>query len=240
VGAILVKLHILAYNGGMIRIILKNLIQRRGRTLLAVLGISIGVASIAGLGTLTSGLNQGFASVLSGSEADFILRDADSMDMLMSSVDEGVGVELGHMPEVAAVSGMVQGLVQAESSLYFFLFGYPEGSFALDRFQIIDGFPLYSQEAAALPGKPILLGSAAAESYNSGVGDTIHIGESSYRVVGIYETGEAFEDGGGVLRLADAQAQMNMPRKVSAFYLQISDLRFPKGWWRAYSAAIRI
>ena len=203
--------------------ILENLIRRKGRTLLAVLGISIGVAAIIGLGALTEGLQAGYGSVLTGSEADLVLRDADSLDLLLSSIDEEVGKELLVMPEVAAVSGMIQGLVQAESSLYFFVFGYPEDSFALDRFQIIDGYPLYSREADAMRGKPIILGSVAAESYNVGVGGSIRIGETAYRVVGIYETGEAFEDGGASLRLTDAQLLLGMNKKVSVYYIQLTD-----------------
>ena len=53
-------------------------------------------------------------------------------------------------------------------------------------------------------GRPIILGSAAAESYDVAVGGSLRIGETAYRVVGIYETGEAFEDGAAVLRLPDA------------------------------------
>jgi putative ABC transport system permease protein len=46
--------------------IYKNLIRRKGRTILAVLGISIGVAAIIGLGALTEGLQAGYGSVLTG------------------------------------------------------------------------------------------------------------------------------------------------------------------------------
>ena len=166
--------------------IYKNLIHRKGRTILAVLGISIGVAAIIGLGALTDGLQAGDGSVLTGSEADLVLRDADTIDLLLSSIDEEVGQELLVMPEVSAISGMIQGLVQTESSLYFFVFGYPEGSFALERFQLIDGFPLYSRDANELRGKPIMLGSVAAESYNVGVGESLRVGETVYRLVGIY------------------------------------------------------
>ena len=203
--------------------IYKNLIRRKGRTILAVLGISIGVAAIIGLGALTEGLQAGYGSVLTGSEADLVLRDADTLDLLVSSIDEQVGQELMVMPEVSAVSPMIQGLVQAESALYFFVFGYPEGSFALERFQLIDGFPLYSREANEMRGKPIMLGSVAAESYNVGVGGSLRIGETAYRVVGIYETGEAFEDGGAIIRLANAQILLGMNHKVSAYYLQLKD-----------------
>jgi len=203
--------------------ILKNLIRRKGRTMLAVLGISIGVATIIGLGALTDGLQAGYRAVLTGSKADFVLKDANAFDLIVSSIDEDIGLKLLAMPGVSAVSGLIQGLVQAESLLYFFVFGYPEGSFALERFQIVEGVPLYSQEADDMPGKPIILGSAAAESYNAEVGGSIRIGKTAFRVVGIYETGEAFEDGGAVLRLADAQALLGMQHKVSAYYIQIKD-----------------
>ena len=65
--------------------ILKNLIHRKGRTLLTVLGISIGVAAIIGLGALNEGLQAGYGSVMTGSQADFVLRDADSVDLLAVS-----------------------------------------------------------------------------------------------------------------------------------------------------------
>jgi ABC-type antimicrobial peptide transport system permease subunit len=125
--------------------ILKNLMRRRGRTMLAVLGVSIGVAAIVGLGALTDGLQAGYRAVLTASEADLVLKDADALDLAVSSVDEDIGLKLLAMPGVSGVSGLIQGLVQAESSLYFFVFGYPEGSFALERFQIVEGAPLYSQ-----------------------------------------------------------------------------------------------
>jgi putative ABC transport system permease protein len=203
--------------------ILKNLFRRKGRTLLAVLGISIGMAAIIGLGALTAGLRAGYGSVMTGSGADLVVKDADAVDLLVSAIDEDVGPRLGTMPEVAAVSPMIQGVVQSESSLYFFVFGYPEGSFALDRIHVIEGFPLYSQQADQMHGTPILLGSAAAEAYSAEVGSTLRIGENVYRVAGIYETGEAFEDGGAVMRLTDAQMLLGMQRRVSAYYIQIND-----------------
>ena len=203
--------------------ILKNLIRRKGRTMLAVLGISIGVATIIGLGALTDGLQAGYGAVLAGSGPDLVLKDANAFDLIVSSIDEDIGPKLLTMPGVSAVSGLIQGLVRAESSLYFFVFGYPEGSFALDRFQIVEGVPHYSQEADNMPGRPVILGSAAAESYNAEVGGSIRIGKTAFRVVGIYETGEAFEDGGAVLRLADAQALLGMQHKVSAYHIQIND-----------------
>jgi ABC-type antimicrobial peptide transport system permease subunit len=201
--------------------ILRNLLRRKGRTFLTVLGISIGVAAIIALGALAEGLEAGYSSVLGGSQADFVLSEPDAFDIIMSSIDESIGPELAAMPEVEEVSGMVQGLVQAEDSPYFFVFAYTDGSFLLDRFNVVEGVGLDSREADRARGKPLLLGSAAAESLHKEVGDTLRLGDSTFRIVGIYETGEAFEEGGSVLRLADAQELLGMQHQVSAFYIKV-------------------
>ena len=114
---------------------LKNLFRRKIRTALTVLGISIGVAAIIGLGAMAKGLEAGYGSMLSGSKADLILSQPDSFDMSYSVVDESIGVQLAAMPEIHALSSMLEGFVQAENEPYFFVFGYQEDSFILDRFQ---------------------------------------------------------------------------------------------------------
>lgn len=204
-------------------IVFKNLLRRKTRTILTVLGISIGVAAIIGLGAMAEGLDTGYDAMISGSNADLVLSQPDAMDIAYSSVDEAIGDELEAMPEVDEVSGMMQGFVQAEASPVFFIFGYPKGSFILDRFNIVQGSGLYARAAQQVKGKPLILGSAAAESFSKDVGDSIRLGGSTYRVVGIYQTGQSFEDGGAVLPLADAQILLGKSRQVSLFYIRLKD-----------------
>lgn len=203
--------------------IFKNLLRRKGRTLLAVLGISIGAAAIVALGALANGLKAGYDSILTGSKADLILSQPDAVDLTTGSVDETVGDQLAAMPEVSAISGMLQGLVQTENVPYFFVYGFPEDSFVLDRFQIIEGAGLEAREARQARGNPLLLGSSAAEALNKNVGDTIRIMESAFRVVGIYETGQTLEDNGAVIPLSEAQELLGKSRQVSLFYIQLED-----------------
>lgn len=203
--------------------VFKNLLRRKGRTLLAVLGISIGVAAIVALGTLADGLLAGYSSVLSGSDADLVISEPNAYDIIMSTVDEGLGPELQAMPEIAATSALIQGMIQTDQSPYFFIFAYSEDSFVFKRFNIIEGVDLYSREARAVSGRPMLIGTAAAEAFDKGLGDTMRLGGSTYRIVGIYETGVAFEEGGAVLRIDDAQLQLGMQNKVSAYYIQLRE-----------------
>jgi putative ABC transport system permease protein len=205
--------------------IFKNLLRRKVRTLLTVLGISIGVAAIISLGALSKGLTAGYNSMLSGSKADFILSQSNNLDVSMSSLDESIGTELADFPEVKEVSPLLEGFVQAEGAPYFFVFGYPTDSFVLKRFQIVEGSGLGEKQAGTkeMHGKPLILGSAAAESLKKSPGDSIRLGISTFRVIGIYETGDAFEDGGAVFDLADAQELLDKQRKVSLFYVNLKE-----------------
>ncbi len=203
--------------------IFKNLLRRKGRTILTILGISIGVAAIVALGALANGLAAGYDSFLTGSKADLILSQPEAFDISMSTVDESIGDELSVMSEVAAASGMLEGIVQAEQIPLFFVFGYPEESFLLGRFNIIDGVGLDSRGAQYSRGTPMLLGSGAADVLDKVAGDTIRIQDRVFRIIGIYETGATLEDNGAVLPLRDAQELLGRQHQVSIFYIQLKD-----------------
>jgi ABC-type antimicrobial peptide transport system permease subunit len=201
----------------------KNLLRRKGRTALTIIGISVGVAAIVALGTMAQGLNQGYGAMLKGSQADLVLSQPDAFDISYSSIDEKIGAQLLNLPEIDDVSGMIQGIIPVEQSPYFFLFGYPEDSFVLPRFQIIRGMSFDNQGAFRQRGDPILIGSSASELLDKDLGDTLRISDSSFRIVGIYETGDAFEDSGAILPLAEAQNVLGKPNQVSIFYMQLKD-----------------
>jgi ABC-type antimicrobial peptide transport system permease subunit len=203
--------------------IFKSLFRRKGRTILTALGIGIGVAAIVGLGALANGLAAGYDSFLTGSKADLILSQPDAFDVSMSTVDESISVELQAMSEVETASGMLEGMVQAEQIPLFFVFGYPEDSFILGRFNIIDGAGLDAREVVHGRGNPMLLGSGSAEALNKAVGDTLRIQDRVFRIVGIYETGATLEDNGAVLPLRDAQELLGRLRQVSIIYIQLKD-----------------
>jgi ABC-type antimicrobial peptide transport system permease subunit len=55
------------------------------------------------------------------------------------------------------------------------------------------------------------------------VGDTMRLFDRAFRVVGIYETGVSFQDGGGVVTLRDAQRLFGQPNKVSFLGIWLKD-----------------
>ncbi|MBN2146840.1 MAG: ABC transporter permease [Anaerolineales bacterium] len=203
--------------------VLRNLLRRKARTMLTVLGIAIGVAAIVGLGALANGLQQGYSSVVAGSKSDLVLSQPDTFDIAYSAVDEEIGGELAQMPEVAEVTPMLQGYVDAENNPLFIVFAYPVESYIMDRFQVIEGNRLGEHAGSTVRGNPIMLGSATAEAMDKSVGETVRVAGAIFRVVGIYQTGDAFEDGGALLALDDAQDLLGKAHQVSVFYIQLKD-----------------
>jgi ABC-type lipoprotein release transport system permease subunit len=201
--------------------VFKNLFRRKGRTILTLVGIAIGVAAIVALGAMAEGFRAGYTSMARGSKADLVLTKKGAMDITMGSVEETAIAQLQAWPEVAAVDGMLLGDVKAEDAPYFFVFGYDPKGFAVERFKIVEGQGL--AEARGVHGKPLILGRGAAQSMDKQVGDIFHITGGAFRIVGISETGDGFEDGGAVIPLAEAQTILLQPRRVSMVYIRLRD-----------------
>jgi ABC-type antimicrobial peptide transport system permease subunit len=219
----------MSHNAGQ-AVIWRNLFRRKGRTILTLLGIGIGVATIVGLGAAAQGIRAGFSSMTRGSQADLVLTQADALSALMSSIDESMADELRTWPEVADVDGVLFSNALMNGSSYIFLFGHDPNGFSVAHYRIVEGQALAEATAAPSParrglqGKSIVLGRQAAERLDKQVGDTLRITGSAFRVVGIYETGDGFEDGGAVVSLEEAQSLALQPRQVSMLYLKLRDL----------------
>lgn len=202
--------------------ILKNLLGRKTRTFLTVFGIAIGVAAVIALGALADGFIQGYGAISGGSGADVLVVQKDALDVIFSTVDQQVGQTIANFRDVEQVSEMVYTFATTDGAPYFIVYGYDPDGFAIRHFKIVAGAPL-SRRAGGRGGKPLLLGKAAADDLDKHVGDTFRLYEGVYRIVGIFETGEPFEDGAAVVLLEDAQAINGKPHQVNALLLKLRD-----------------
>jgi ABC-type antimicrobial peptide transport system permease subunit len=145
---------------------------------------------------------------LAGMEADA------SMDL--SAIDEEVVRRITDVPGVEDAEGFLTGYTAVGDLPFFVVFGYPTRGLAIHDFKIVDGGPLVTNRQA-------LLGRVAAEALDLNIGQTLRLFDSSFRIVGIYETGVPFEDGGAVLSLHDAQNLFGQPHKVSFLAIRLDD-----------------
>jgi ABC-type antimicrobial peptide transport system permease subunit len=196
--------------------ILRNLWRRKTRTILTLAGVSLGVGAIVAFVAIGNGLVSGYTEMFSGSGADLVLSQADALDPSISVIDESVGEEIANLSGVKRVSGMIAGNVTTEGIPYFYVFGHEPDGFAIQHFKIVEGESLTSRSR-----HEIIVGKIGAESLNRGIGDSIRMYDSAYRIVGIYETGASFEDAGGVITLRDAQAMLKKPHQVNVLHVQL-------------------
>jgi ABC-type lipoprotein release transport system permease subunit len=200
--------------------ILRNLARRKTRSLLTIMGIAIGVATIVMMGAMADGLAEGYTATLGGSGADLILTQQGAFDITLSALPESAAADIQAMPEVREVAGLLSGIVTTEGSPYFFIFGHEPQTFTMARFRIVEGQDLVHWRGQ---GRPLILGKLAAQNFKLKVGDTIRLTGSAFRVAGIFETGSAYEEGAAVMTLADAQALLQKPRQVGAFQIKLKD-----------------
>jgi len=181
-----------------------------------MLGIGIGVAAVIALGAMAEGIAEGYAAFAGGSGADLLVTKSDAGDLTLSTVDELAGERIAQLGNVRNVSGVIFNIVQMEKIPYFIVGGYAPDEVAIQHFKIVDGQPLSRD-------KEIILGRQAADNLKKSVGDTVRLYETPFRIVGIYETGQSFEDGGGVVSLSDAQVIFQKPRQVTFLEVQVRD-----------------
>jgi putative ABC transport system permease protein len=108
------------------------------------------------------------------------------------------------------------GTILPDSGTIFILFGYAPNEYAIQQFYVVEGEPLTNN-------RQILLGRMMSNALHKSVGDTIEVGGSRFKVVGIYESGAAWEEMGGVISLRDAQSYMGRPRKVTMYMVKVDD-----------------
>jgi len=199
--------------GGMA---VRNIFRQRTRTLLTTLAIGVGVGMVVALGGIADGFVDQLGSMGSAS-GELTITETKASDMSLSAIDDKVGRFAAGLPGVEQVSGMLFGVASVPGTPYFFAMGLDATSYAIRHYAITEG------ERLRLP-REIILGKIAAKNMKKKVGDTMTVSGSTYRVVGIYETGTSFEDAGGVLDLQEAQRLFKRPNQVSFFYIKLKDL----------------
>jgi putative ABC transport system permease protein len=195
----------------------RNLWRRRNRTLLSAAGIGVGVGTLVMLG----GLMQGMIGQLngltgSGGAGNITVMQRDVADMSLSSLDERVVSQLIAMPQVKTASPFMLAVISSADMPMFLLGGLDPNSPAMRHYKLVEG--RYMQRP-----NEIVLGKVAAETYKVGLGDTLNLNDNRYKVVGITETGVAYEDAGGMLALREAQRLMGRPRAVTFIFVDVRD-----------------
>jgi len=195
----------------------RNLWRRRTRTLISATGIGIGVATLVALGGMIAGMTASLNGLAGSSgTGNITVMQRDVADMSMSAVDERIVAQIQAMPQVKSVSPLLMGFIMTSDMPMFIILGLDPNSDAMSHYQLSEGRQIHRPNE-------MLVGKAAAETHNLSPGDTLMLYENRYKVVGVYETGVGYEDGGGILALREAQRLLNRPRAASFVFVDVKD-----------------
>ena len=195
---------------------LRNLWRRPTRTVVTMIGVGIGVGFIVALMAMVDGFTVQFTQMAGAGEADLLAEQSNTSDLSLSVIDERVADRIETRPEVRSVSKLIFGVSTAPGLPYFLVYGIDPAEDYIRHYHVREGQNL------ARPGD-VILGRFAANGLKKNVGDSLRVSGTSFKVVGIYENGVAYEDAGGAMLLKDAQALFNKPRQVSILAITLED-----------------
>lgn len=179
--------------------------------------IAITVGAIMALQAVINGTEELVNNIGVASDAQVVIRQANIADTSLSAIDERVGEKIAALPDVEYVNGMsFTATMLSDPMGFFILTGYDPSSYAVQNFNLVDGNRITGN-------RQIMLGKLMADNMNWGVGETIDLAGTRFKVVGIFQSDNSWAEAGGAATLRDVQAFSGRPRKVMMFMVKVHD-----------------
>jgi putative ABC transport system permease protein len=182
-------------------LIWKNLLRRPARTVFTAVGVGLGVGLIVALLSITSGVHKTAEDLTHVGRADFGLYQSDVTDFTRSLLPESLAAKVASDPGVASVAKVKLLIVGG-----LLVFGFDPSEFAYKRLVVTSG------------GRGLVL---AGDHSGKHLGEVLPLGGRPYRVVGIYHSGDRFEDLGVVLPISDVERLGKRPGEVTSIGVNV-------------------
>jgi len=179
----------------------RNLLRRPARTALTAAGVALGVGLIVALLSLAAGVQNSADELIHVGRADFGLFQADVSDFSRSLLPESIALRVAAVPGVAKVAKL-----KLLADQGFFVFGLAPDEFVWHRLVLVEGrFP---RAGEALGGDHLRR-------------TRLTIAGKRFRVVGVYHSGDEFEDAGAVLPLHTVERLANRPAEITTLAVSV-------------------
>jgi putative ABC transport system permease protein len=195
-------------------LILKNLLRQRARTVLAVLGISLGITTVVALGVITNGLRSTAGEVIRAAGADFMIGQKGAADLTFSTIHEDDVKQLAARQDVDRAVGVLIVIKRVGANPFFSLVGIDPAQLEQVELDVREG-RRFSPDTR----DEIMLGDAAANDLDAKLGERVTLDGQTFRVVGTYHTGNLWQDKGAYVPLRTLQEQSGRTGVVTVVYV---------------------
>jgi putative ABC transport system permease protein len=200
-----------------ISLIVRNLVRQRVRTTLTVVGISIGITTVVALGAITEGFKGSSDEFVNASGADFMIAQEGASDLSFSAVQERDWRAIADRSDVESATGVLLEVADVGSNPFFLLFGYEATALEGEHLELVDG-------RLPAPGKAreAIVGVGGAQELGVGVDASVVFDRASFRVVGVYRSGERWRDAGAIIPLQTAQELASKRDVVTLVHVRVT------------------
>ena len=205
--------------------LLKNLLRRKTRTLLAACGVAISVGAAVALLGITDGFERSMVNSFQFRGTDIIVTASNVLDQLSSDLEESFGQRILALPGVAQVApGLLEVIAYSTdySDISVLLQGWVPGSFLFDDLEVLEGRLVTAEDH-----RKLMLGETLAKNIERGVGDTIVVQREEFEIVCIYRSLSVFENGAITMPLAELQEIMLHDGSVTGFNVVLGQQQQP-------------
>ncbi len=199
-------------------LIAKNLLRRPVRSLLTATGVALAVGAVIALLGMARGFEDSLLQVLQGHGVDIVVTRAGKTDRMTSVLDQRWERLIANIDGVERVAGALMDVVDFRDAnlIGVFIQGWPTDSFLLAQLPLRSGRPLRPDDRQC-----VLLGSKLAEILQKTTGDMVEIEMQPFRVVGVYESYNLYENRSAIMPLEEFQRLMDRQGQVMAFHVMV-------------------
>ena len=205
-----------------LKLIFTNPFRSKSRALLAIIGIGIGIATIVALGAVTDGMIASADDTLHAGGSDFTISgkaDNESTQMMSfgtSKFDESYVDKIKNVSGISQAIPIYMGIISTSKSPFFTLIGMDPVNKNVAEITITSG-RMYKNGS-----NEVIMGKVSAETEEKSVGDTITLKGKEFKIVGIFESGNSFQDGGSFASLDVVQDLMDDTENISSIYVKVA------------------
>lgn len=202
-------------------LIVKNPFRNKSRAFLAIIGIGIGLATIVALGGITDGLIASAEDTLHSGGSDITILGSESSSVQSSAfgtatLSEDWVDKVRNVTGVEQAIGIYSTMLTSPDIPMLSVVGINQEDTSLAELTITDG-KLFDKNSSE-----VVVGTVLAEHENITVGDSIDIGQDSYDVVGIFESGNSNQDMSVFMDLEETQELVQDEGNVTAIFTKVS------------------
>ena len=193
---------------------IKDLLTKKVRFAVSVLGISLGICACIIMLGVADTIRNSFNDLYKRRATDLVLVEGDQLSLLASELDQEMEAQLQSYRAIESTAAVLISSTKMQRT-YIPVFGWAEGSFLFENIKV-------TQRALSPLDKPmVLMGDLIAKNLNKKPGETIKIRKKEYTISGVYTSPNSFERGAVVMPLSALQGLTRKSGKVTLINVRL-------------------